>query len=304
MFSSSSSSQRKLTILGAIAIGAVIAVAGFGVVRADITIAGTGGVFDCNSGSACVLGHAFGQSPTKGVFGFSNSADGVQGLTRSVSGQAGVHGVSHGTLGTAYGVVGFSSNGDGVSGASMGRKLASGVRGISNAGDGVSAESTGAGAAAIHSLADNAGTYIFVGVNPKNHANCTMDPSANLTCTGTVSGGTLQSQHRNSRGERVIAYAPESASATIEDVGTARMIGGIANVRLDPSFAAMTDRRWYYVFLTPLGDTRGLYVSLKTASGFQVRETERGRGNLEFDYRIVAHPIDGSNDRLPPAAGS
>jgi hypothetical protein len=52
----------------------------------------------------------------------------------------------------------------------------------------------------------------------------------------------------------------------------------------------------------PLGEMRGLYVSRKTALGFQVREIERGRGNVDFDYRIVAHPIDASNDRLPTAA--
>jgi hypothetical protein len=60
------------------------------------------------------------------------------------------------------------------------------------------------------------------------------------------------------------------------------------------------DRKWYYVFLTPLGDTRGLYVSIKTPTAFQVREVEHGRSSLEFDYRIVAHPLDADNDRLPP----
>lgn len=80
------------------------------------------------------------------------------------------------------------------------------------------------------------------------------------------------------------------------------MNGGVANVRFDPAFAAMMDRRWYYVFLTPPGDTRGLFVSMKTPAGFQVRETERGRSNIEFDYRIVAHPVDASGERLPPAS--
>ncbi|HET6275985.1 MAG TPA: hypothetical protein VFE16_08675 [Candidatus Cybelea sp.] len=43
--------------------------------------------------------------------------------------------------------------------------------------------------------------------------------------------------------------------------------------------------------------------SLRTrATGFRVRETERGRSNLEFDYRIVAHPIDASGKRLPVAS--
>jgi hypothetical protein len=79
------------------------------------------------------------------------------------------------------------------------------------------------------------------------------------------------------------------------------MTGGTANVTIDPAFASVMDHKWYYVFLTPLGDTRGLYVSIKTASAFQVRENERGRSNVAFDYRIIAHPVDERSDRLPPA---
>jgi len=50
-----------------------------------------------------------------------------------------------------------------------------------------------------------------------------------------------------------------------------------------------------------LGDTRGLYVSVKAPSGFQVRETEGGHSSLGFDYRIVAHPADAGKGRLPQA---
>lgn len=111
----------------------------------------------------------------------------------------------------------------------------------------------------------------------------------------------LRTRHLNAGGQRVLAYASESASATIEDVGTGRMAGEVANVTIDPAFASVTDRKWYYVFVTPLGDTRGLYVSMKTPTEFQVREDGGGRSRVQFDYRIVAHPLDAKNDRLPPA---
>jgi hypothetical protein len=52
----------------------------------------------------------------------------------------------------------------------------------------------------------------------------------------------------------------------------------------------------YHVFITPDGDTRGLYVATKTAEGFIVRETQGGRGTLSFDYRIVAS-LDGQATR-------
>jgi hypothetical protein len=57
----------------------------------------------------------------------------------------------------------------------------------------------------------------------------------------------------------------------------------------------------YYVSLTPLGDTRGLYVNAKSPAGFAVRETQGGRSGIAFDYRIVAHPSDANTDRLSPA---
>jgi hypothetical protein len=77
--------------------------------------------------------------------------------------------------------------------------------------------------------------------------------------------------------------------------------GGLANVQIDAAFASVTDHRWYYVFLTPLGDTSGLYVSIKTPTAFQVRETEHGHDTLSFDYRIVAHALDAKDARFPLA---
>ena len=144
-------------------------------------------------------------------------------------------------------------------------------------------------------------TWLF-GVSSSSGSNCQIDNLANETCTGTITGyGGVSVRHRTSEGRHVLAYAAESATRTIEDVGTARMSDGVANVQINPAFASVMDRQWYYVLLTPLGDTRGLYVSMKTASGFQVRENEGGRSRVEFDYRIVAHPLDAKEDRLPPA---
>jgi hypothetical protein len=293
-------SPRKQAAFGVIAIGAAVALSSFGIVRAQLANPDKADVYRCSSGTACVEAHSTGPS-TYAVLGISPS-DGVHGETRSESGKAGVTGFSRGISGIANGVFGKSSNGDGVVGAAVHSKSGVGVVGFSEKGDGVIAESKGANAVALRSHAANESAAIFVGENPSNRAHCVIDPHANLECTGSITGdAAIQSVHRNADGQRVLAYAPESAAATIEDVGTARMNGGVANVRLDPGFAAMMDRRWYYVFLTPLGDTRGLYVSLKTVSGFQVRESERGRSNLDFDYRIVAHPIDAGNDRLPDA---
>jgi hypothetical protein len=155
---------------------------------------------------------------------------------------------------------------------------------------------------AVAAIAFDSSGLIFYGHTPEGNY-CKIDYDANLSCSGQITGGqNLQIRHRTNSGHHVLAYTSESTSATIEDFGTAQLVHGVGSVKIEPTFASTVDRNdAYYVFLTPLGDTRGLYVSLKTPSGFQVRETQGGRSSLGFDYRIVAHPADAGSGRLPSA---
>lgn len=290
----------------------VVSISSFSIVRAERVVPANSVDYNCSSGTACVTGSSTG-STTWGAYGLSNSADGVHGRTNSTTGNSAVAGIARGRSGRGQGVYGNSSNGDGVQGVATDATDAGvygtggeGVIGYSKTGWGVIGESdgspNGSGVfAALASVGTGTKTALFYALNNVSQQHCEIDAQANLTCTGTIGASSLRERHRNSNGQRVLSYASQSATATIEDVGTARMSGGVANVRIDPAFASVMDRKWYYVFLTPLGDTRGLYVSMKTATAFQVRENERGRSNVEFDYRIVAHPLDADDDRLPPA---
>lgn len=302
--------------IGTIAVGVVVAFSSFTIVRAEHAQPEKSKTFNCTSGTACIEGNSTGSS-TWGVYGISVSADGLHGVTNSTNGNSGASGISTGTSGSAHGIYGRSSNGQGVYGTSSssngveGHSTASGGSGVagietgksSSSGDGVYAESadTTNFYEALEAKADSSNTYIFEGYNAVTDGLCTIDYNAALACTGGAIVKNLRTRHTNANGQHVLAYAAESATATIEDVGTARLVAGVANVAIDPAFAAVMDHRWYYVFLTPLGDTRGLYVSSKTVSSFQVRESEGGRSRVEFDYRIVAHPLDAKNDRLPLA---
>ncbi len=306
---------HHVAIVGMIAVGMAIAISSFSVVRAELIKPDKSKTFTCSSGTACVEGSSTGSA--WGVYGVGTIGDGVHGVTSSTNGNSGTSGISTATSGSAHGVYGRSSNGQGVYGTSSsnngveGHSTASGASGVagiqrgtsSGSGDGVYSESadTTNFYEALEAKADSSNTYIFEGFNASTNGLCTIDYNATLACTGGTVVKSVRTRHVNASGQRVLAYAAESATATIEDVGTARMVGGIANVELDPAFASVMDHRWYYVFLTPLGDTRGLYVSEKTPSAFQARETEHGRSSLAFDYRIVAHPLDAKNDRLPLA---
>jgi hypothetical protein len=304
---------NRVAAVGMIAVGVTVAISSFSIVRAEHVNPDKSKTFSCSSGTACVEGNSTG-SKTYGVYGVSSSADGVHGVTSSTTQNSAVAGIANGTTGSAHGVYGRSSNGDGVFGTSTSANGvygttdafgSAGVRGVftggSSGGFGVMAESNDTTGVfpALEALGDKKTTRLFIAVNDATSADCLIDPNANLSCTGTIKGGTaLRAQHRNSSGQHVLTYASESATATIEDVGTARMSGGVTNVQIDPAFVSVMDHRWYYVFLTPLGKTRGLYVSMKTASAFQVREHDDGRSRIGFDYRVVAHPLDAKNDRL------
>jgi hypothetical protein len=96
-----------------------------------------------------------------------------------------------------------------------------------------------------------------------------------------------------SDGSRRRAYGIASPEPWIEDIGAGDVVGGIAQVQLDPEFAAAVKGTDYHVFLTPRGDSNGLYVSNQTASGFVVREQRGGLSTLAFSYRVLAKHQNG-----------
>ncbi len=88
----------------------------------------------------------------------------------------------------------------------------------------------------------------------------------------------------------------------MEDFGEAQLVNGQAAVSLERTFASTIDRaRSYLVFITPEGDSNGLYVASKTPNGFIVRESRSGHSTLGFQYRIVGHPFGDASTRLAAA---
>jgi hypothetical protein len=121
-----------------------------------------------------------------------------------------------------------------------------------------------------------------------------VDGSGNIHYTGG-----LKSYARTRGGLNVTAFETKSTQANVEDSGTAQLVAGSAFVPLDAAFAQSIDMRSAYrVFLTPDGDTRGLYIASKTPAGFYVRETQGGRGTFAFDYRILGSAAGDTGERM------
>jgi len=116
-----------------------------------------------------------------------------------------------------------------------------------------------------------------------------VDVIGNLTVTGNqVVWGTKSAAAKHADGSHRLLYCLESPESQFEEFGEARLVKGSAEVRLDRDFAAVADTRHYHVFLTPYGDSKGLYVSGRNRHGFKVREQGGGTSGLRFSYRVVA----------------
>jgi hypothetical protein len=113
---------------------------------------------------------------------------------------------------------------------------------------------------------------------------CGVD-GGSLSCTGQIK--TLTPTAGGSR--TVETYAVQSPENWMEDFGAGTLHEGAVTVALDPAFAeTISAAAGYHVFLTPKGDSKGLYVTGETATGFEVRESGGGHSSIDFDYRIVA----------------
>jgi hypothetical protein len=106
-------------------------------------------------------------------------------------------------------------------------------------------------------------------------------------------------------GTQRVLCAVESPECWFEDFGRAEVNEGHAVVELDPDFAALIDTDDYHVFVTPEGDSNGLYVSMRSPREFEVREQGGATNTVGFSYRLVAKPKAVRSERLqifePPA---
>jgi hypothetical protein len=98
-------------------------------------------------------------------------------------------------------------------------------------------------------------------------------------------------------GSQRTMYCQEAPEPYFEDFGRGQLQNGVARVQLDADFAALVALDSYMVFVTPGGESQGLYVGRQDARGFEVRENA-GRSSIPFTYRVVAKRRDIPGGRL------
>jgi len=231
-------------------------------------------------------------SKAAGVFGF---ADGPFEQPIASSGVLGINDKSVGVIGSSLeviGVWGSTNQGIGVFGTT---NLGAGVptNKITDQGIGViGLANTGVGAAGM----SIAGTGVFGSSESglAGHFKGAVMIEGDLT----IVGGTKSAAVPHTDGSYRQMYCMESPESWFEDFGEARLVNGKGEVQLDPDFAALVDVNNYQVFLTAYGDSRGIFVATRNATGFRVSEQQGGTSNVSFDYRVVARRKDVAAGRL------
>jgi hypothetical protein len=139
----------------------------------------------------------------------------------------------------------------------------------------------------------------FIIRNGDNVAVWTMCESKGMTVSGSV-----VSEVDTGSGSREV-YAMSSPENWFEDFGSGELVDGRATISVDPLFAETVNlESEYHVYLTPMGDCNGLYVTNQTAASFEVRELGGGTSGIGFHYRIVAKRLGYEGQRLeqvPPS---
>jgi hypothetical protein len=261
---------------------------GIGVLGQSDTNVGVSGVSSSNIG---VQGAS---TSNAGVVGQSNTGVGCQG---SSNGNVGVLGTSNTSVGVyansiqqyglyatsqnSYAAIGTSNSGTGVWGSSNGNV---GVLGTSNSSIG-----------GFFSTGTGTGLYA---TGPGAGFAARFDGPVQVNGAFTVLGGPKSAAVPHPDGSHRRLYCLESPESWFEDVGNGQVVNGRGNVRLDRDFAVLVRSDSYEVFLTPYGDSKGLYVANKTPTGFEVREQQGGTSSLAFGYRVVAKRKDIAGPRL------
>lgn len=247
-----------------------------------------------------------------GVLGYSTGNTGVLGISSSVAGQeAAVSGASVASSGAGIGVLGDEGNPSSTFGSCRSLPGGAGVWGDSNfplsysftpgvlgtADDQTAGffANNSSGASTLFAVNNVVSQTAPVAYLQGTYGSCTVDSSGSLMCTGSKSA--VVPVDHNSR--KVALYAVESPENWFEDFGSGKLSNGTATVNLERVFAQTVNLDAdYHVFLTPNGESNGLYISRKTPTSFEVHESNNGHSSVGFDYRIVARRKGYENVRL------
>ena len=109
------------------------------------------------------------------------------------------------------------------------------------------------------------------------------------------SAGTKLTMIKDSNGKYRGLACIEAPEILFQDFGIGQLTNGFTHIDIDPLLAkniTINDKHPLKVFIQLEGDCKGVYVTNKTVSGFDVVELDGGKSNTTFSWQIVANRAD------------
>jgi hypothetical protein len=224
-----------------------------------------------------------------------------------------LYGVAASTTGTTYGVYGEnqSSSGTGVIGlASSTTGFNYGVRGSTPSPDGTAVDgwatsSTGANLGVwAHSSSFPSGRGLYASGGTAMYCNGNFYQLTGVFeahPTSTIWTTNKPATVKLNGGQKVKLFAEEAAEVYFNDYGEGTLAGGRAHVSLDAEFlqtVTIDGGHPMKVFLQLEDDCKGVFVSNKTSTGFDVVELQGGKSSAKFSYRVVCKRKYYEDERL------
>ncbi len=224
-----------------------------------------------------------------GVAGFGTSSTAGIGVIGAGNGSGALY-PSAGAGGSFTGIVGLygkstASNGTGIIG--IGNNIASPSTVSTGSGGSFSGTVCGVYGYAANSSSDRYGGYFATGGSLYAY----VGGRYSNTNRKIVGSGTVSTIVKNRQGERITLTCPEAPEVVFQDFGVGQIIDGVAHITIDPDLAiniVVSEKYPLKVYITPEGDCNGVYVTNKSAEGFDVIELQGGKSNIPFSWQIVA----------------
>lgn len=190
-----------------------------------------------------------------------------------------------------------------------------GVHGFSSGGVGVWGEATGLSGVGVEGWSDNykavygtssTGTGVYASSISGKGLYCSGDfyaSSSNfeVNATNIIWNANKPATVKLNNGSKIKLFSEEAAEVYFNDYGEGQLKDGRARIELDPIFLQVVTidvRRPMKVFVQLEDDCKGVYITNKTFSSFDVAEIQGGSSNARFTFRVVCKRKYYEDERL------
>lgn len=101
-------------------------------------------------------------------------------------------------------------------------------------------------------------------------------------------------------GHKTVTYAATSTTVDVSTKGTGKLVNGTAKISFDTNYSQITAKdKPVIVTVTPMGETKGVYIAEVTNDGFIVKENGNGNSNASFYWIAIGEKANANELNVP-----